>query len=322
MQISKVSNISINSFVVELEKENPDVELIDKISSIQQHALRLIFCEIKSKIKVLAIRVTDINSNQEIAHLYATGIDGIFSLEFLCVKKNLRNTGIGSAVYTLAVQQALNWNMQEIKVCTYKFQAPEFYSKRGFIEKSNIPNALEGFSLDFFEKKISEEDRKVSPSNSEQLRFEVYTEDNFNLSDLYKEPKNEIRKIYESSISGLVDYNLKFLTNHDQIQRIYRQFAISSTDKKTGEIVFILAGHILTGNPKGSTMIPDTIGKVPEFVINQNGLDEIRNTILDTAKKEECTSIVPYDYKIEIVLEQLGFSSDGKLPLRKMQFKK
>jgi len=315
---AKISNISTEAFVHPgLSVKDADCELMGKIDHFQQHALKMIFSDTKSKIQALAIKVTDLKLNKEIAYLYATAIDDVFSLDLLCVKKSHRNLGIGAMLLDKALQQALDWKMKEMKLCTYEFQAPNFYSKRGFKKTSEIPNALENFSLDFFEKKLTKNDRKSLSSDSGHFKIEMFTEDNFQPSNLYNEPKSEIRRIYDKSISGLVKYNLEFLKSHDNVQREYKPFAIISTDTDTGMAIFVITGYILSGGPQGSILSPDTIGRDPKFALDQMGMKDIHKAILKTAQQNQCSVIVPYDSGVEAQLEQLGFSPTDTLPLRK-----
>ena len=53
-------------------------------------------------------------------------IDNVFILD------NYRNKGIGSKLIQKVEERSRNEHLQNINLCTYEFQAPEFYKKCGF----------------------------------------------------------------------------------------------------------------------------------------------------------------------------------------------
>jgi ribosomal protein S18 acetylase RimI-like enzyme len=70
------------------------------------------------------------------------------------VKKGLRRSGLGSVLIEKICNHAKNNNCKKVWVDTYGYQAPEFYSKNGFIEKGRIENYRGGYAKIFFEKEL------------------------------------------------------------------------------------------------------------------------------------------------------------------------
>lgn len=312
------SNFHVETIMNSFNKENFNVSTASRIDEILQKALSFIYPQ-NCKMHVLAIRAKDISSNKTMAYLYATGLDGVFSLEFIFVKEAARRSGLGTILYNKALQQAFEWKMKKIKLCTYEFQAPEFYEKLGFNRTSQISDALEGYSLIYLNKKLEDIEKTSSAQiTNSKLEFEAYTSEKFNPTELFNKPNTEIRKIYDKSISGLAKFNTSYLESKDGIPREYRQFVICLKEQNTNEIVSVISGLVLIGKPSGTTLTPDLVSFKTDFEINKEGLGIIYQTLSGLAQTYSCKVLVSYEKNVENELERIGFSTESSPRLVKI----
>lgn len=136
-------------------KSNPSD--VKKLKTIRQTIGNFSLTSENHPVQILAIRIQDLYSQQIIGTLYARVLDDdTFSVDLLCVEEESRKRKIGSRLLELAENYAYQSKAKKITLCTYDFQAPEFYEKKGYRRVSHIKNALDHHTLIFFEKALLE----------------------------------------------------------------------------------------------------------------------------------------------------------------------
>lgn len=94
------------------------------------------------------------NEGEIIAASSGGVFDNALYISDFIVKKGLRKSGLGSILIEKICHHAKNNNCKKVWVDTYGYQAAEFYSKNGFIEKGRIENYRGGYAKVFFEKEL------------------------------------------------------------------------------------------------------------------------------------------------------------------------
>jgi GNAT superfamily N-acetyltransferase len=87
------------------------------------------------------------------------GLVGLFywnmlNVDLLWVAQNHRRGGCGTALLTRAERMAAELGCEVIYLATYTFQAPDFYTKRGYAPVGMLNDAPKGFATMWFAKRI------------------------------------------------------------------------------------------------------------------------------------------------------------------------
>jgi len=301
-----------------------ETEIVDKnnmnMSKINEHLVKsthLLYPE-NYRMNVLAIKVKDINvSNDAIGYLYATTTGDVLHLGYLYVKKEMRKSGIGLLLCNEMFQQALNWNIKTIKLCTYEFQAPGFYEKLGFIKTGIVLNSSDDYALLYYEKELHDHMHinTLTPSHLQsqsqsqsqlQLQSDGYILENFHP---LKSPNGEYKNILDiqrGAISGLMEFNLEYLQLKDGQPRTYHTFVISCIENEMQKSVCTIIGSILLGDLRGSSFIISSIHYDKNVILNQEVIDLIRQELDKLQKMYNCRSISAYEKGVEDDMEMLG----------------
>ena len=324
-------NFTIKTFSNSIKEENQDPEITKQMDEISKKTINLIFPK-DHKMHIIAISITN-HSNENVGYLYAIGTGKIFSLEYLYVDNTMRNSGIGTLLYKKALQQALEWKMAKMKLCTYEFQAPKFYEKLGFIKTGLLPNALDGNNLYYFEKELNDDTQIPNNEIPSDLQYNIFVLDNFNPlefdnnayhnSNTIEEIENiknikNIKKIQLGAVTGLIKYNTECLQSQDNFPREYHQFVISCTENKTENINGLIIGLILTGNPLGTNLIISSIVFDDNVIFSGELVDEINKHLVEIALKYNCKNLIMYENNLEHYFDKLGFSSQNVIPFNKI----
>jgi len=309
-------------------------------------------------VELLAIQVKELYTQRIVGTLYARVLgDDIFSLDLLCIEEANRKQKIGSKLLELAEKYAHESKAKKIALCTYDFQAPEFYEKKGYRRISEIKNALDHHSLIFFEKPVPEHPSPLV--DLKDIQLEIYT----------KVDINEEKEVFSHAVQGMLDYNLQFLQAESKTERDFVEFALviypnnlknrefdkeaaqilkpgtsdnvleqgasecskfvakptpSKTDassclgiKEDDQILGVITGLLVKGSENGAITI-DSIG----FKKGLENNSDIRKQLIEALEKlgieHKCSNLVPYDQVVQNAFDHLGSSKYSNLTFRRI----
>ena len=257
------NNYTIEVITNSLNKDKACKSRTHAIECVQKIVSNFSFIPGQESTKILAIRIVETQSKREVADLYARGLnDGVFLLDFLCVENKSRQRGLGSLLLNLATEKAIEWKMKKIKLCSFDFQAPEFYEKYRFTRQAHIDKAIDNHNLIFFEKELTQNiNGSLSKTFSELKDYEVqiFIAEYTHPAEFFSEKNIEIKKVYDNAISCLREYNTTYLQNESHLPRDFTVFTITAKENSSGDIVGAMCGLMVLGRAMGSIII-DTIG--------------------------------------------------------------
>lgn len=258
-------------------------------------------------VQTLAIRIQELYSQKIVGTLYARVLnDDTFSLDLLCVEETSRKRKIGSKLLELAEEYAYSSKAKKIILCTYDFQAPEFYEKKGYRRISQIKNALDHHTMIFFEKPLPEYPSPATDIDLKDLKLETFT----------KGDTNEVKETIGHAVQGILDYNLQVLQAESKTERDFVEFALVVKDP-SDQILGVVLGLLVTGSENGALLV--------ESVGFKNGCEnnaDIHKHVLEGLEKlaieHKCLNLVPYEPLVQNAFDHMAFSKDTQLTFRRI----
>jgi len=351
-----------NSNHIEVIFSSMDPKKSDPIDAEKMEAIRQITHNFSLTsgpvpVEILALRIQDLFSQKIVGTLYARLFNNdTLSLDLLYVDEEYRNRKIGSRLLALAENFAYRSNAKKITLCSYDFQAPEFYEKKGFRRVSYIKNALDHHTLIFFEKALQRHSPSTEDLDLKDLKLEIFSKDDI----------DEAKETNQHALQGILSYNHKILQAESQTDRDIVEFALVlyrnnpknhslatsehrlrrntaqmllSVDKdlkehpvqipdsstcfdingavKSDQILGVVTGLLVTGS-KNNAIVLDGLRFKTGFENNSDIHREVLEGLDTLGMEHNCQNLLPYDQEVQNAFDLMASSKGTQLTFKRI----
>jgi hypothetical protein len=328
-----------------------------KMESIRQITKNFSLTSAPFPVEILALRIQDLCSQKIVGTLYARVMNNdTLSLDLLFVDEENRNQKIGSRLLDTAENYAYKLKAKKITLCTYDFQAPEFYEKKGYRRVSHIKNALDHHSMIFLEKTLQEYSPSTTDIDLKNLKVKTYSKENL----------DKAKATSQIALEGILSYNHKILQAESQTERDFVEFALvlcrcnpknqllakaaprlrrntaqfslslENNDKeppgqipdssncfdikgtvKSDQILGVITGFLVTGS-ENNAIVLDGLGFKNEFENDSDIHREMLEGLEALGIEHKCLNLLPYDQEVQKAFDLLASSKRTQLTFRRI----